>query len=185
MKIPHALWLVALMWLVHGAQTLFPLHLDSFGIVPRSMSGLLGLPLSPWLHGSWFHLIGNSIPFLILGALIQMKGKVIYWECTLIVMIIGGLGTWLIGSPAYHIGASGLVLGYWSFLIADAWFTRSIKAIMLAVITLAIYGGFVFILFDFRAHISWAGHISGIIAGIVVAKLYFNSNTKAALEGQV
>lgn len=180
-KIPHAAYLLILMWLVHTVQTILPVDFNSYGILPRDISGLLGIPLAPWLHGGWWHLISNSLPFLVLGALIQFKNTEIFWESTLIITLVAGFGTWLLGSSAYHIGASGLVLGYWSFLIADACFSRSIKAVLIASVALLIYGGFIFIVLDVRSHISWSGHISGIVAGILVAKLYFNSKNKEVL----
>lgn len=182
MKVPHAAYLLVLMWLVHTAQTLSPVDLTSYGILPRELSGLLGIPLSPWLHGGWWHLIGNSFPFLILGTLIQFKNTEIFWEATVIITVVAGIGTWLFGSSAYHIGASGLVLGYWSFLIADAYFSRSMMAILIATVALLMYGSFIFIVLDVRLHISWSGHISGILAGILVAKLYFNSKNKEASD---
>ena len=182
MKIPHAAYLLVAMWLIHVSQTLFPVNFSSYGIVPRELSGLPGILFAPWLHAGWWHLISNSFPFLILGALIQYKNTEIFWESTLIIIVVAGGGTWLLGSNAYHIGASGLVLGYWSFLIADGFFRRSIKAVLLASITLVMYGGFIFIMLDFRAHISWAGHFSGILAGILVAKLYANSVAKSELQ---
>ena len=182
MKIPHAAYLLVLMWLVHAAQLLFTVNFNSFGILPRELSGLIGILFAPWLHGGWWHLIGNSFPFLILGALIQLKNTEIFWESTLIITIVAGFGTWLFGSATYHIGASGLALGYWSFILADAFFSRSIKAILLASITLVMYGSFIFIVLDFRPHISWSGHLSGILAGILVAKLYFNSLNKTECQ---
>ncbi len=175
MKIPHAAYLVAMMWLIQMVQSLFWGDMGRYGILPRDFHGLIGILFAPWIHHGWWHLIGNSIPFLVLGTLIQFKNTVIFWEATLLITLIAGAGTWMLGSPAYHAGASGLVLGYWSFLIANAWFQRSIKAILIASISLILYGGFIFILFDVRPHISWAGHASGIVAGIIVAKLYVNS----------
>lgn len=182
MKIPHAVYLLALMWLIHITQTILPLDFNSYGILPRDLYGLLGIALSPWLHAGWGHLISNSIPFVILGALIQFKNTEIFWESTLIIAVVAGTGTWLFGSGGYHIGASALVMGYWSFLIADACYRRSIMAIFIASITLLIYGGFIFTVLDFRSHISWSGHFFGILAGILVAKLYFNSTNKATAE---
>jgi len=182
MKIPHAAYLLVLMWLIHVSQTILPLDFNRYGILPRDLYGLIGIPLAPWLHADWGHLLSNSIPFVILGALIQFKNSEIFWESTLIIALVAGAGTWLFGSNAYHIGASGLVLGYWSFLIADAFYRRSIKAIFIATITLVIYGGFIFTVLDFRGHISWSGHFFGILAGILVAKLYFNSTNKTGAD---
>lgn len=169
--IPHVIYLLAIMWLVQLIQ-MSGWNLGSYGIVPRDLSGLLEIPLAPWIHHNWWHLISNSIPFLILGILVQAKSTLIFWEATLFIILIAGTGTWLLGSPAYHIGASGLVLGYLSFIIADAYFQKSIKAILIAAISFAIYGGLLFTLLDFRPHISWAGHASGLLAGVVVAVLY-------------
>lgn len=173
-NMPHAIFLLVLMWLLQLAQTLSWNSLDSYGILPRDMSGLLGIPLAPWIHHNWWHLINNSVPFLILGILIQAKSTAIFWESTLFIVLISGIGTWLLGATAYHIGASGLVLGYLSFIITDAYFHWSFKAVFIAVVTFAIYGGMLFTLFDFRPHISWAGHISGLFAGIIVAVLWRN-----------
>ncbi len=178
MKIPHAAYLLAIMWIVQFVQSVLWIDLGSYGILPRDFHGSLGILLAPWIHHGWWHLINNSVPFLILGTLIQSKNTVIFWEATLFITLIAGAGTWLFGSTAYHAGASGLVLGYWAFLIADAWFQKSIKAILIVSIALIFYGGFFFILFDVRPHISWIGHTSGIVAGIIVAKLYANSCTK-------
>ncbi len=182
MKIPHAAYLVMFIWAVFVVEMFIPGSFFRFGILPREMSGLMGILFAPWLHADLWHIISNSLPFLVLGTLIQFKSTEIFWESTVIIAVVAGFSTWLLGSSAYHIGASGLVLGYWSFLIADAFFRKSIKAILIASITLVLYGGFIFIMLDFRAHVSWAGHFSGVVAGIIVAKLYFNSTTKTEMQ---
>jgi len=157
------------MWLVQLAQTLWPGDLGHFGIYPRHASGLLGIPIAPWIHHSWLHLIGNSIPFLVLGFLLQLSSRNAFRKITVLLVLISGAGTWLLGSTGYHAGASGLVLGYWSFLLADAYFSRSIKAALIAIIVFMLYGGLLVTFLDFRAHVSWAGHVSGMLAGILAA----------------
>ena len=169
---PHVIYLLIMMWALQLAQILSWGSLSSYGIVPRDLSGLAGIPLAPWIHHGWWHLISNSVPFLVLGVLVQSKSTVIFWESTFFIILIAGLGTWLLGSSGYHVGASGLVLGYLSFIIVDAYFQRSIKAILIAVISFVIYGSLLFSLFDFRPHISWAGHVSGLLAGAIVATLW-------------
>lgn len=183
MKIPHAAYLIVLMWVIQMVQSLFWTGIGRYGILPRDVHGLVGILFAPWIHHGWWHLVGNSIPFLVLGTLIQFKNTVIFWEATLLITIISGFGTWLLGSPGYHAGASGLVLGYWSFLIADAWFQRSLKAILMGSVTLILYSGFIYVLFHVRPDISWSGHLSGVMAGIVVAKLYANSCKNRSLIG--
>ena len=169
---PHAIYLLTIMWALQLVQTLNWGSLGSYGIMPRDLSGLFGIPLAPWIHHGWWHLISNSVPFLVLGVLLQSKSTAIFWQSTFFIIFIAGLGTWLLGSQGYHVGASGLILGYLSFIIADACFQRSIRAVLIAVISFAIYGGLFFTLFDFRPHISWAGHVSGLLAGVIVATLW-------------
>ena len=79
-------------------------------------------------------------------------------------------------------GASALILGYWSFLLTDAYNTKSIKAILFGSVAVVMYGGFLFILLDVRTHISWVGHASGLVAGIIAANLYFDSENSSAKD---
>lgn len=171
LKFPDVIYLLGIMWAVHALQWLMPGNLHQYGILPRTFSGLLHIPLAPLIHGSLLHIIANSLPLLGLGFLIQLKQRALFWELTTITIVLAGLGTWLIGSQAYHIGASGLVLGLWAFVLADGYFRRSVKAISMAVITLVLYGGLILTVFDLRPNISWAGHMSGIAAGILIAWL--------------
>ena len=170
-RFPDVIYLLGILWVVHAVQWLIPGNLHPFGILPRTLSGLLHIPLAPFIHGSLLHLIANSLPLLGLGFLIQLKQRALFWELTAITILLAGLGTWLLGNSAYHIGASGLVLGLWAFLLADAFFQRSIKALLIAAVTLIFYGSLVLTVFDLRPGISWAGHISGIISGVVIAWL--------------
>ena len=170
-KFPDVIYLLAVMWVVHAVQWLMPGNLHQFGILPRTFSGLLQIPLAPFIHGSLFHLIANSFPLLGLGILVQLKERALFWELCAIITVLAGFGTWLIGSTSYHIGASGLVLGLWAYVLADACFRRSIRAIVIAVVTLLFYGGLIFTVFDLRPSISWSGHVSGIVAGILIAWL--------------
>jgi len=171
LPVPDALYLLALMWAVQGAQTLLGFEFGAYGILPRTMEGLWHIAFAPWIHHGVWHLLSNSVPFLLLGWLIQSKERVLFWEVTLLLVIVGGLGTWGFGSAGYHAGASGVVFGYWAYLIADAYYSRSPKNIILATVTVCLYGGLILSLVDLRPHISWIGHASGMAAGVLVAKL--------------
>ena len=179
-KIPDVVYLLAAMWLVHLLQWLLPGNLHHYGILPRTVEGLLHIPLAPFLHGSLFHIIANSFPLLGLGFLVQLKQRALFWELVIIISLLAGLGTWVIGGTSYHIGASGLVLGLWSFMLADGCFRRSIRSMAIALVTLVFYGGLVFTLFDLRPNISWAGHASGVAAGVVIAWLNAKGETTSA-----
>jgi len=177
-KFPDVIYLLAVMWVIHAVQWLMPGNLHQFGILPRTVTGLFQIPLAPFIHGSLFHLIANSFPLLGLGILVQLKERALFWELCAIIAVLAGIGTWLIGSSSYHIGASGLVLGLWAYVLADAYFKRSIRAIVIALVTLVFYGGLIFSVFDLRPSISWSGHMSGIVAGILIAWLNAKGQAK-------
>jgi len=170
-RIPVALYLLAIMWLVFAVEIVLPGNLNTWGIMPRQLSGLLGIPFAPFIHNGLWHLIGNSIPFAILGVLIGLNEKNSILEITFLGILFTGFGVWLFGSHAYHVGASGLVMVYWAYLIADGWFERSVKAMLLAGITIVLYGGMIFIFLDMRTHISWSSHAVGALSGVLIAWL--------------
>jgi len=163
------------MWFIQCLQSFIWPDIAHFGIMPRTLDGLTGIPFAPWIHHGWWHLFSNSIPFIILGSIIQLNSKTLFWEATLIIVVISGIIVWCFGSSANHAGASGLILGYWSFILAQAYYSKSLKSLAIATVVLLIYGGFIFVMFDVRAHISWIGHVGGMIAGVFAAKLYVAS----------
>ncbi len=171
LKIPAVIYLLAALWAVHGLQWLIPGDLHHYGIMPRSVTALWHIALAPFLHANLWHLMGNSLALLGLGLLIQTKKHTQLWELWIILSLFSGLGIWLFGSSAYHIGASGVILGLWAFIITDAYFRRSTKAMVIAVAALVLYPNLLFSVFDFRPHISWAGHMSGLVSGALIALL--------------
>lgn len=182
-KVPAVIYLLAALWAVHGLQYLIPGDLHHYGIMPRSVTELWHVALAPFLHANLWHLMGNSLALLGLGLLIQTKKYTHLWELWVILSLFAGLGTWLFGSSAYHIGASGVVLGLWAFIITDAYFRRSTKAIVIAVAALVLYPSFLFTVFDFRPHISWAGHMSGLMSGVLIA--WLNARGQARTEARI
>ncbi len=153
--------------------------LESFGILPRQWSHAYGIFTAPLIHGGLWHLLGNSIPLAILAFLVHQTRNLL--AVTFIVWLGSGLIVWLVGRHAYHIGASGLVLGYWGFLLANGWINHSIKNILLSFVALFIYGGLFFSLIDFRGFISFEGHLAGFICGIIAAYLV-KENSKSSGE---
>ena len=146
--------------------------LDNYGIRPHSLIGLRGILFAPFLHGDFGHLIGNTIPFLILGWLVMIQETSDFWIVTLITMIIGGAGTWIFGSPnSVHIGASSLVFGYLGFLLLRGYFQRNIPSIMLSLVVGFLYGGLIWGVLPMQPGISWQGHLFGFLGGVLSAKL--------------
>ncbi len=162
--------LVAIMWVVEIVNALDSYRLDSDGIVPRSFAHLDGIAFAPFLHASFSHLLGNTVPFLILGLAIALAGAAQLLRVTLIVALVSGLGTWLI-APAgtVTVGASGVVFGYATYLITRGIFDRRILEIALGVVVAVVFGGA--LIYDLVPHsgISWQAHLFGGIGGVIAA----------------
>ncbi len=161
--------LVAVMWAVEVIDLLPGIDVDRWGIRPRQLRGLIGIGTGPFLHNGFPHLIGNTIPFLILGFVIAASGIQRFVQVTLIVMLVSGLGTWLIGpSNSIHIGASGLVFGYLTYLLARAIFEKKILYLLGGLVVLFLYGSVLWGLIP-KPGISWQGHLFGAVGGVVAA----------------
>lgn len=173
--------LLAVMWGIEILDFLSPfIDLDRFGIRPRRAGGLLGIPLSPFLHADFPHLVSNSIPFLVLGALVMTSGMRAFAGVSISVILLGGLGVWLFGrSNSIHIGASGLIFGYLGFLLSRGFFERNTKWILISIGLLITYGGVIHGVLPGQAGISWLGHLCGFLAGVGVARLMFRTGVKA------
>ena len=160
---------VAVMWVVEIIDLLPGIDLDRWGIRPRQLRGLIGIGTAPFLHNGISHLIGNTIPFLILGFLIAASGIQRFVQVMVIVMVVGGLGTWLIGpSNSIHIGASGLVFGFLTYLLARAIFEKKILYLLGGLVVLFLYGSVLWGLIP-KPGISWQGHLFGAVGGVIAA----------------
>ena len=162
---------VALIWIVElFDQIVTDGNLDGNGILPRSLSGLDGVLWAPGLHGGIGHLISNTVPLLVLGGLVAMRGARRWIHVTLFVALVGGLFTWLFARPSIHIGASILVFGYITFLMGVGLFERRVGGMAIGVIVLVLYGGtLVSGVLPIQRGVSWEGHLFGALAGVAVA----------------
>jgi membrane associated rhomboid family serine protease len=176
--------MAAVMWVVEIADQVADGRLDSHGIEPREVDGLDGVVFAPFLHAGWDHLIGNTIPFLLLGFAIALGGIARVATVTLIVAVVGGLGTWLV-APAntVHIGASGIVFGYAAYLVARGIYSRSPVQIALGVLVLAVWGTTLLRGLVPEDGISWQGHLFGAIGGVLAARLLHRRAVRAGTEG--
>ena len=169
--------LVALMWLVGMLNLLFDYRLSEYGVVPRTAGGLIGIPLMPFLHGSFDHLVVNTLPAVVLGGLVAIQGSKKFLTATVFITLVGGGALWVVGRTAVHVGASGLIFGYFGYLIARAWYTRSLVAVLIAVVVALVYGGILLgVLPFFQEGVSWEGHLTGLIAGALAARLMWKGN---------
>ncbi|GAB4551987.1 MAG: hypothetical protein Tsb0014_46020 [Pleurocapsa sp.] len=170
--------LLGLMWLLELLNWLLPqLQLDSYGIRPHDFSWLQGIIIAPLLHGSWAHLIANTPPLLIFGGLVLLQGLGIFWLVTLISMLVSGLGVWLFSPPyAVTVGASGVIFGYFGFLLSRGLLTRTKSAIAIFLLVIFLYGGMIWSVLPSSPNISWQAHLFGFIGGVLAANLERISN---------
>ena len=131
-----------------------------------------GILMSPLLHAGFGHIWSNTLALLILGGLVALRGVRSLIGVSIFVVLLGGLLVWLFGRPAVHIGASGLVFGYFGYLVALGWFRRSIVTVGVSALVLFVYGVSIFSgLLQREGFISWEAHLFGLIAGVLAVML--------------
>ncbi|MDT8435767.1 MAG: rhomboid family intramembrane serine protease [Gemmatimonadota bacterium] len=163
--------LVILLWTVLAADLLLGGALRAYGVRPRDPAGLVGVPLHPFLHGGAVHLLLNTFGLVGLGGLVLLREERDFWIATGLGVAVGGLGTWLIGSPGVHIGASGVVFAYFGYLLATGWFDRRPGAVFLSLLVFLTWGSLLAGMLPGQQGISWEGHLSGFLAGVMTAWL--------------
>lgn len=182
-KIKIFLGFIVCIWVIHFLDLIIPdqwIYLKSFGIIPRTTRGLIGIIASPFLHGSIFHLVGNTVPLIVLGMLlVSIYDRIAFGVLGFIVFTGGGL-VWLLarqearpGVLANHIGASGVIYGMAGFLIAYGLLKKNVTSILVAAGVIFLYGGsMIGGLLPVNTFVSWEGHLFGAIAGVLAAFLY-------------
>ncbi|BBY76127.1 hypothetical protein MPRF_30260 [Mycolicibacterium parafortuitum] len=181
---------VALLYVIEAYDSVTGHQLDRNGIRPLETDGLSGILFAPLLHSNWEHLVANTGPALVLGFLMTLAGLSRFIFATAIIWIVGGFGTWLIGNigaPTYngvvvetnHIGASGLIFGWLTFLIVFGFFTRKVWEIVVGVVVLFIYGSILLGVLPGTFGVSWQGHLCGAAAGVLAAYLLSGPERKA------
>lgn len=162
---------VAALWVIEGVDALLDNRLDRFGIRPREVDGLDGVAFSPLLHGSFGHLMSNTIPALVLGFLVAVTGGLWrFFAATAIIWIGSGLGTWLIGGEhTLVVGFSGVIFGWITYLLLRGFFTRHPLQLVIALIVLLWYGTALFGVLPGRTGVSWQAHLCGAAAGVLAA----------------
>jgi membrane associated rhomboid family serine protease len=173
--------IVAIMWIVEVVNSLDSYRLDADGgIIPRDVDRVWAIFTSPFLHAGWQHLIDNTIPFVFMGVIIALRGAAKLALVTLIVIVVGGLGTWLIAPDATNtVGASGVVFGYATYLFTRGLFERSVVQILTGIIVGAVWGGALLSSIVPHPGVSWQAHVCGAIGGVVAAWLLAARHTRS------
>jgi membrane associated rhomboid family serine protease len=175
---------VVLMWFVELVNTLDSNHLDNDGIYARNIDHLWGIFTAPFIHVSWQHLIANTVPFVFMGLIIALQGAKRFALVTLIVIVVGGIGTWLI-SPSGVVtdGASGVVFGYATYLFTRGFFNRNVLELLIGLVVGVIWGGALLSSVVPHYGVSWQGHVCGAIGGVVAAYLVRNERNPGPAPG--
>ena len=168
-NIPVVLGIIAGLWAIQIINALTRYRLNHLGLLPRSWRGLPAIIISPLLHAGFEHIFLNSIALFILINLMLLYGMPLFLVVTAFIVLAGGLLVWLFGRRAVHVGASGVIMGYWGYLLVSAYTQGTLMAILIAALVLYYCGGFYMNFFPADKRSSWEGHVFGFFAGIVIA----------------
>lgn len=167
--------LLVAMWVIEFADMILPGRFESLGIRAWDLTHLPGVVLAPLLHSTWGHLVSNSVPFLVLGCFVAAEGARRFWGVTAVATLIGGIGPWLLALPGtVTVGASGLVFGYFAYLMIRVFTAGSmghrVLYAVIAIAVFAVYGGSMLVgVLPVHVGISWQGHLFGAIGGAAAA----------------
>jgi membrane associated rhomboid family serine protease len=158
-----------LIWIVYLVNTQISVDLNIYGIIPRNKIGLRGILIAPFLHGSLFHILSNSLPFLVLGSTLFLYYRKTANSVYLLSILISGSLVWIFARPAIHIGMSGIIYAFAAYLVLAGIFSRKFWGVIISISVIALYGGLVWGVFPTNTHTSWEGHLAGAIAGVLLA----------------
>lgn len=166
--------LVLFMWLTKLYETILEVNLSTGGIFPRRAKGLIGIIVSPFLHGSFSHLYANTIPFLILGTCLFYFYKEVASKAFILIYFTATILLWIGGRENYHIGASGIIYGLASFLFFSGTIRKHIPLSAISMVVVFLYGSLFWNAFPLEVNstTSWEGHLFGGLAGILIAYIY-------------
>jgi membrane associated rhomboid family serine protease len=165
---------IVLIWMVYWVEITFNYNFNNYGILPQKIRGLKGVFFSPFIHGSTSHLFNNSVPlFVLLGFLFFF-----YRRVALKVLVVGtiltGILTWTYARNSYHIGASGVIYLLFSFIFFSGILRKHYRLVALSLIVVFLYGGLIWYVFPIDDGVSWEGHLSGFLTGLMLTFLYRN-----------
>lgn len=163
---------VALLWWIKLIEVWLGESFAGLGVRPGNPLGLVGIVSAPLLHGSLDHLVGNTLPMLLLTTLTFSVYPRSALRAVLLIWLLSGLGTWLFGRESTHIGASGLAHGLMFFLFTLGALRRDRPAVATAMIAFFMYGGMLLSVLPGDPAISWESHLFGAVSGVLAALIW-------------
>ena len=170
--IAYPILFVLVIWIVFWFEVRFGYNFTSYGVYPQKLTGLKGVIFSPFIHGDIKHLYHNTIPLFVLSAALFYFYRHIAWKVLVLGILLSGLLTWSFARPAYHIGASGLIYVLFSFTFFKGIFAKHYRLIALSLLVIFLYGSLVMYALPIEKGISWEGHLSGLITGLLFALIF-------------
>lgn len=161
-----------LLWVIYLVDYLFDFYPYKLGILPRNLSGLIGIITSPLIHGSFSHLISNTVPLVLVGLGIFYFYPKVAYKVFVIIYLGTGILVWIFAREVYHIGASGIIYGFISFVFFSGVFRKDNRSIALALIVVFLYGGLIWGILPVEKGVSWESHLFGAIVGIIAAFIF-------------
>ena len=163
---------VCLLWIIRILEVNTESNFASWGIYPLEIKGLRGILFSSLIHGSWEHLINNTPPLFVLSFALFYFYRPISYKVFFLIYFIHGFWLWFFARESYHIGASGLIYGLGAFLFVSGIIRKNTHLLAIALIVAFAYGSMVWGIFPVEEAISWEGHLTGMVAGIILAVYY-------------
>ncbi|MGC6284156.1 MAG: rhomboid family intramembrane serine protease [Polaribacter sp.] len=160
---------ILLIWFIYWIEIYFGFNFNSFGVFPRTLKGISGIFFTHFIHSDTNHLINNSIPLFVLTSSLFLFYKDIAWKVLIYGAILTGLLTWTIARPAYHIGASGVVYLLFSFISFSGIIRKHYRLVAIAMVIIFLYGSMVWYILPIKEGMSWEGHLSGFLIGLIMA----------------
>ena len=176
--IAYPILFVLIIWIVFWFEVRFGYNFNTFGVYPRTLSGLKGILFSPFIHSDIEHLYHNTIPLFVLSVTLFYFYRAISWKVIFYGILISGFLTWCIGRPSNHIGASGLIYVLMSFTLFKGIFAKHFRLIAVSLLIVFLYGSMIWYVFPVKENMSWEGHLSGLIVGLVFALIFRKSIAK-------
>jgi len=177
MNYSKQVWLIPLLlllsiWIVYIIELKFGFNFNKYGVYPKSLKGLRGVLFSPFIHGDTNHLANNSVPLVVLSACLLFFYKEVAWKVLIMGTVLTGVLTWGIARENYHIGASGVIYLLFSFIFFSGVIRKNYRLVAISLGVVFLYGSMIWYVFPVKDGISWEGHLSGFVVGLIFAIMY-------------